>query len=256
MKILQSLKTLYESFIDKLFPTDIKCLLCGRDLPDNNFFCEKCEEEDIYNEGPRCVKCDTMIKEENLICDDCKNSHRYFEKCYCPLNYNAKVRSAILKFKDDNARFYAKPFAELIYNRIKDENLQIDFIMPVPSHKNVIKRRGYNPPELIAKELALIMHLPVKQALIKNIDTTAQKTLSYQERQDNLRDSITRDRKIDIKGKSILIVDDVITTCATVNACALLLQKSKVVYACAVARTTKDWRTPMTQSQEKDKLGV
>ena len=37
MKILQSLKTLYESFIDKLFPTDIKCLLCGRDLPDNNF---------------------------------------------------------------------------------------------------------------------------------------------------------------------------------------------------------------------------
>lgn len=246
----RSLKEIYNNFLDKLFPVEIRCLLCGKDIAEGSFFCEECSEEDIFNEGNRCLKCDVMLEEKDKICDDCKNNTRYFERCFCPLNYNQKVRGAVVKFKDKHAKFYAKPFAKIIYNRLKEEKLEFDFIVPVPAHINTIKRRGYDPVKLLADELSLLTKLPVKQAIIKNVDTSTQKFLTYETRQENIRDSITRDRSIDITDKRILLLDDVVTTCATINSCAMLLGKAKVVYACALARTTKELEEPKLEEDD------
>lgn len=101
----RSLKEIYNNFLDKLFPVEIRCLLCGKDIAEGSFFCEECSEEDIFNEGNRCLKCDVMLEEKDKICDDCKNNTRYFERCFCPLNYNQKVRGAVVKFKDKHANF-------------------------------------------------------------------------------------------------------------------------------------------------------
>lgn len=247
MNFKQMMIKLKNVFLDTLFPNDIKCILCGRDLDNDYPICLECLKEDIFNDGNRCVYCDTRILEGNIVCDHCKDKtkgkksktlarKRYFAKCFCPLNYQDKVRSTILKLKSDGAKYLAPPFAKLIYQRLLDEKIEFDIIAPVPSHPKTIKKRGYNPAALIAEELGKLCNKPVKELLIKNVVTSNQKYLDYAARQENLKDSMTVKEGVNFKNKTILLVDDVITTCATINTCAALLTNAKKVYACAIAR--------------------
>ena len=238
MEFSQKIKTFLDKVLDIVFPSNFKCILCNRDLPqDDMIFCEECMKENIFNDGDRCITCDTQIKEGNIVCDHCKKEKRYFKKCVCPLNYEKLVRKAVLKFKSDNAKYLTKPFAKLIYQRLSEEKIDFDLIVPVPSHAKTIKKRGYNPAKLLADELAVLTHKPCIEVLTKTVLTENQKNLDYKHRQENLKDSITLavDKSI-IKNKKVLLVDDVITTCATINICASLFNSAKEVYACAVAR--------------------
>lgn len=228
---------LKNSILEAIFPSNFSCILCDNEMPDDSLICEECRKEQIFNVGNKCCKCDTIVKEGNIICDNCKENKRFFEKCFCPLIYDGNVRKAILKFKSDRAKYFAKPFAKLIYERILQENIDIDFIVPVPSHIKTIKKRGYNPAFVIAEELSLLMNKPVCDILEKNILSSSQKTLTFVERQTNLENCMVLKDKTIVKNKNILIVDDVITTCATINACASLLHRANKIYAVAVART-------------------
>lgn len=237
MTFKDTLVKIKNKILDTIYPNDIKCILCGKDLPSSDtYFCDKCLNEHIFNNENRCKICDTKIKEGNIICDNCKNNKRYFSKCFCPLNYENKVRQALIKFKSDNARYLAKPFAKLIYNRLKEEQINFDIIVPVPSHPKTIKKRGYNPALLLAKELSILFNKPIEELLIKNVLTKNQKLLSYKDRQNNLTNSIILTDKKASKNKTILLVDDIITTGATLNVCAQLFTNAKEVFACAVAR--------------------
>ena len=223
-----------DKVLDLIFPNDIKCIFCDRDIPEGDI-CQSCEQV-IFNLGSRCEKCDTPIKDGNVVCDHCKREKRAFVKAICPLVYKDDVRSAILKFKDDSAKYLAKPFAKIIFDRPEKENIQFDIIVPIPSHPKTIKRRGYNPALLIAQELGALTNKPVEDILVKTVITKTQKLLNYQDRQTNLENSLTLSNNKLVKNKNVLIVDDIITTCATINACAALMHKANSVYACAVAR--------------------
>ena len=238
MNLKEFFRKTKDKVLDTIFPNDIKCILCDRDIPGNNqHICEKCLKENIFNNGNRCVKCDMPIKEGNIVCDRCTQTHRSFEKCICPFIYDGKVRNAIIKLKDDKAKYLAKPFAKYIYEKLEKEDIQFDMIVPVPSHKKTIKRRGYNPAKVIADELAVLSGKPICEALIKNVLSKNQKALGFQERQTNLQNTIVLTDKNLIKGKNVLLVDDIITTCATIEVCSTLLNKANKVYACAIART-------------------
>ena len=238
MKFKEFLKKIGNSFLNALYPNDIKCILCGKDIPNKEEkFCEKCKNDGIFNTGNRCIVCDTQIKEGNIICDNCKDHKKPFVKCTCPLVYEGKVRSAIIKLKDDRGAYLVKKFAKLMYERLLEEKIDFDIIIPVPSHTKAIRKRGYNPAKLLADELSVLSQKPVKEVLVKNVATTNQKKLNFQERQTNLENAMYLSDKKEIKNKNILIVDDVITTCATVTACTNLCVGAKKVYACAIAKT-------------------
>lgn len=226
-----------DKILESIFPSDIKCILCGKDIPNFDMpFCEDCLNNNIFNNGNRCSICDMQIKEGNIVCDHCKEKKRSFKKCVCPLNYENKVRQALIKFKSDNAKYLAQPFAELIVKRLKEDKINFDIIVPVPSHKKTIKQRGYNPAMLIAENISKLTQKPVKDVLCKNVLTKNQKLLNYQQRQENLQNSIILLNKEEIKDKIVLIVDDVVTTGATLEICASLLKSAKEIYTCAVAR--------------------
>ena len=234
-KFFVFLKKFGNGALDVMFPDNFKCILCGRDLAEDGYFCKDCLREDIFNDSNRCVICDTRVPKGNIICNHCK-SKRSFKRCVCPLNMDGNVKRAILKFKDDNARYLVSPFANLVAERLKKDGINFDVIVPVPSHKKSVKKRGYNPPELIALRLGEIFNKPVLQALEKTVYAKKQKKLDYEKRQANLFDTITLVNKDMIKDKVVLIVDDVVTTGATMNTCAALMRGAKEVFCCGIAR--------------------
>ncbi len=235
MKIKESLKVIKNKILDIIFPNNTTCIFCDSELS-SGYICDNCYKDKLFNEGNRCQVCDTPIKEGNIICDHCKKNKRSYQQCFCPLNYEGKVRKSLLKFKSDGAKYLAKPFAELISEKLAIEEVDYDIIVPVPSHKKTIKKRGYNPARVLADELSKITGKPVADILFKTFDSPKQKLLNFEERQNNLENSITLLDKSAILNKKVLVIDDIITTSATIDMCAKLMNKAKKIYGCAVAR--------------------
>lgn len=222
-----------------LFPTDMKCALCDRDVPDfeNNPFCEECEKEVIFNNGNRCLICDAPIDNEAVVCDFCQRHKRNFKKAVCPFVYTGKIRSAILSYKDSGRKYLAKTFAKFIAKDLEKENVVVDRITYVPLTDKKKRKRGYDQAEILAKEVAKLLGLEVERFFVRVADGKTQKFSNFQERQQNM---LGRYNLCDVslkKTDSVLIVDDIITTGATVDYCAgLCAKKVKEVYVTAVAR--------------------
>ena len=237
MKFKEGFIKLKNSILDTLFPHDIKCIFCGTDIPSGDI-CVNCNQEEIYNSKNRCEICDTPIKQGNLICDHCKNKkkERHFKKLYCPFIYDGYVRKSLLQFKSDGAKYLGKSFANHIAELLISNQVEFDLIVPVPSHKDTIKKRGYNPAYVLAEELSKITQIPFEDVFYKTRKTKNQKFLDYNQRQENLDNSMILLNKSIVKAKNILIIDDIITTGATIESCAKLLVNAKNIYGCAFAR--------------------
>ncbi|MBQ8909096.1 MAG: ComF family protein [Clostridia bacterium] len=235
MQIRKSLLKLKNKLLDIVFPEGITCIFCGRDVVEGKI-CPSCKKQNIFNNGNRCILCDAPIKDGNIVCDHCKTNKPKFNNCSCPFLYNEHTRSSILKLKSDSAKYLVKPFVKHIYSRLQQDNVEFDLIVPVPSHPKTVKKRGYNPARLLADELSRLSGKPVADVLIKTVVTKNQKLLDFQQRQTNLENSITNSNPKLVKDKNVLIIDDIITTGATINACAKLLHKARKIHACAIAR--------------------
>lgn len=230
----------FNSFLDKyLFPDDIKCIFCGKDIPAfyEKPYCENCEKEIKINSVNRCLICNMQISNEAKVCDYCQNNHRYFKKAYTPLKYDGIVRKTLISFKSNNNRYLAKGIAVIIYNYLKEYINDFDVLTFVPITKEKKKERSFNQSEKIALELGKLMNLPIKEFLIKTKETKQQKNLNYEERSKNLNGAFKLVNAEELKNKNVLLVDDIITTCATVNECSRILSKyAQNVYATALAR--------------------
>ena len=117
-------------------------------------------------------------------------------------------------------------------------NWSIDLIIPVPLHGKRRRERGYNQSEFLAAEMARMIKMPMNpSALLRTRNTEQQAHLGAEARQHNVADAFAAVEGI-VQGKSILLLDDVFTTGATLRACALSLLQSKAtnVYAMTLAR--------------------
>ena len=220
-----------------LFPENFKCIFCGKDIPNFNDtpYCQNCIKILPFNNGKRCKICDMKISNEANICDFCQKSKRYFKKATCPFVYEGIARESILAYKNNNKRYLSKGFAIILSKYLNKADF--DLITFVPMTKSEERKRGYNQAELLANELSKIFNIPILSTLEKIKETNTQKSLSFEERQNNLRDVFLVVNREYLKGKRILLVDDVITTCATVNSCSEKLSKfAKTIYVVALAR--------------------
>jgi ComF family protein len=121
---------------------------------------------------------------------------------------------------------------------IQTWNIDVDVIIPVPLHKQKYRERGYNQAEYIARGISSVIHRPIlNMVLQRKRYTQTQTRLSFEERRRNMQDAFEACDKIIINGKTILLVDDVITTGATTNACAkeLIASGAKKIIAASAA---------------------
>lgn len=228
-----------DMFCKVMFPEDIKCIFCGTDIADfeNKPYCDDCEKELSFNNGNKCLICSEPIDNEAKVCDRCQKNKRNFKKAFCPFVYDGVVRNSILAYKDSNRRYLAKSFAKFIAKELTDNKVAIDVITFVPLTDKKKKQRSFNQAELLANELGKVLAVPVEDMFVKNKDSKTQKFSSYKERQQNMIGTYSVKNRKFKKKENVLIVDDIITTCATVDYCAGLINKKVAnVYVCAIAR--------------------
>jgi ComF family protein len=143
------------------------------------------------------------------------------------LKYNGKFSIGI---------FLGKLLAAAVNDKIQE--WKIDLIVPIPLHRLKRAERGYNQSDFIAKGMEKILHVPVKSRLIKRIRfTETQTSMNLVERKENMKDAFAIRRNKIVKGKNILLLDDVITTGATISECGRIILESGAtnVYAASVA---------------------
>lgn len=229
------------SVLRLLFPP--KCIFCGK-VVDNDAFavCEACMEDVPENERA-CRVCgvplDTVYGP--LLCTNCAGHRRPFRKAYVPFIYKDSVRKAILTFKFGGRRASAVTMAAYILLKMRALGAERpDIITFVPMHPFRLGMRGFNQSQLLASALGKMLGVSTEPLLKRTKYTKPQSKRKAQDRRRAVKDVYALRKNRDLKGKRILLIDDVITTGATLSACAALLKKggAKSVEIGAVAATS------------------
>lgn len=174
----------------------------------------------------RCIFCDEIIEmgEEGDICKYCSMDIDYIyndEEDISVFSYDDITRYSILRLKYYQQKQYAKVFAKMMYEKMLKIDLKgYDFIICVPMHKKKKKKRGYDQAEEIGKELSKISNIPIEQDnLIRIKNTLPQSKVSFYDRAKNVKGVFKVLNPERLKGKSILLIDDIYTTGSTIKFC-------------------------------------
>lgn len=203
------------------------CCFCGKISVQE--ICDSCKEKVSYIKEPRCKKCGKPIRyEEQEYCHDCQKQSFHYMQGRSLWIHKGAVPWSIYQFKYHNRRIYGKFYAKELY-RVYGESIEewgIDLIVPVPLHWRRRRKRGYNQAEIVARYLGELTGIPVdKHLVIRKKYTEPQKTLNNKERVKNLK-HVFDVRKMTVRAKNILLIDDIYTTGSTIDAISkVLLEK-------------------------------
>ncbi len=197
----------------------------------------------------RCPYCGGVILRSAVACRDC--AQELPKTCYsrcasggvpcaAALTYTGKYADAVKRFKYGKVSEYTHPFANLVADTVIGTygEAAFDLVTSVPMHSRDLRERQFDHAALIARAAARRLELPYAAVLEKHRKNVPQHTLKRSEREDNVRGVYRVSNARTLKGKRLLIVDDIITTGSTLGECAKTAQKGgcKSV-ACAVVAT-------------------
>lgn len=171
-------------------------------------------------------------------------SIRYVKASVAAVSYENEVIDALHRFKFRECHMYADAFGELIAARVNEEFVgRYDFITWAPVSHDRLRERGYDQARLLAQNVGKRLNMPVISTLRKRWGIRKQSYIQNAEtRRANILDAYSAPHRDRVAGKRILIIDDVITTGATVSECAktLLTAGASEVLCAALAKTPKN----------------
>jgi ComF family protein len=189
-----------------------------------------------YLDMMRCPVC-ALPTPAGEICGHCMNSPPVYGHTLAAFAYQFPVDKLILAMKYQEQLALSGIFAEKLLTRIDRANLP-DYLIPMPLHPAKLRRRGFNQAMLIAKPLADALNIPLLSHTCHRLrDTPSQTDLPWSERSKNVKDAFGCE--MDLTGKNIALIDDVMTTGASLNELARAVQKcgAASISAWVVART-------------------
>src|SRR3990172_8997605 len=233
---LQIVRAVLEDFLNLLFPEN--CPVCGNrgDRAETFPVCRVCWDKiEPYN-GPLCKVCGRfLVSQEALTCGECLKDAPRFEYARSFSLYDGAIKEAIHHLKYHGRRNLARPLAALLTPLPFEE---IDVIVPVPIHYNRLRAREFNQSCLLSRELSLLTGITFAvDSLVKIKDTRPQVGLIRKERKENVKNAFQVKDSAKVADKRVLLIDDVITTSATVRECSKELKKAgaKAIVVTALA---------------------
>lgn len=227
-----------------LFPRT--CFSCGKDLSYDTKkpVCSACENG-LTIPGPLiCQRCGVVLKSGGAHCFHCRGSKADTFKCKIirsACEFNTFSRGLVHALKYQGADYVAPYMGALMAQRFSmfTELADVNLVMPVPLFKKRFKKRGYNQSELLARAFCKATNLDLDTvSLARARDTQSQTHLGREKRLENMTDAFVVNNPAAVKGKTILLIDDVATTGATLEGCAQTLRRAgaKRVMAFTFAR--------------------
>lgn len=230
--------------VDTFFPAN--CPACGDAVTDPHALCAACWGKMEFISEPMCHHCGLPFEYhvgEHGICGECMAAPPAFTRARSVFKYNDLSRSQVLAFKFHDRTQLAPLFGQWLAQASSQAFIaQCEMIIPVPLHYRRLVARRYNQAVLLAQALARHVQLPVhSHLLLRRKATTPQSGLSRAGREANVRGAFTVPKQLrpQLRGKKVLLIDDVMTTGATLSACARALHDAGVVdvYVLTLART-------------------
>lgn len=209
---------------DLLYPP--KCMLCGRLLRDS--------------EAVLCGRCGHELPEW----DDAPRRVPGYERCAAAFVYEEPIRGSILRFKFHGMQTYAVQFARWMAVRVRGElRTSFDFVTWTPCSRRRRWSRGFDQAELLAKALARELDLEARPTLEKFRHRPPQsKTKTAAKRRANVQGAYRLLPGADVRARTVLVVDDILTTGATLGECGRILRQAgaKALYAAVIAAVNQD----------------
>lgn len=225
-------RRLIKGLTDIIYPK--RCLSCKNKLGASsvdNLICGGCWSSIKRNLPPFCHSCGRHLEKGNVaknICPHCIKKKLHFDRAFSPCIYTGIIKELIHEFKYKNKDYLGFPLSRLMIEFIREYNVAIDcldFIVPVPLHKTRLREREFNQAEVLSKYIAEeFKKTLLPDALLRHRHTKTQTDLELSQRLLNVKDSFSVNKPGDIKGKNLLVVDDVLTTGATSSEAARALK--------------------------------
>jgi ComF family protein len=206
----------------------------------DGFLCRACHRLLDPITSPLCVICGRPFETEhgvNHVCSRCESTAYGFEAARSAVTYTSAIRRMVHLYKYEGRAQLARPFGSMLWKALLShwQADQFDLVIPVPLHRKRLRRRGYNQSALLLRHWpAPVNACPdtagqfriVPELMVRHRATRPQIGLDADARRANMRDAFSvRDPSI-VKAKHVLVVDDVLTTGATANACARVLKRA------------------------------
>ncbi len=236
--------------LDWLYPP--RCRFCGDSiLGRDDCFCFRCGERIRLVTHPLCSACGRPFLDtggDDHLCGSCLVRRPHFVRARAWACYPTEdgddhpLREVVQRFKYGRKVSLGKPLGRLMAigcrGSLPERNLNL--IVPVPLHPKRLRWRGFNQSAILAREVSSQWNLPIDPfVLLRSRETPPQTQLAEEERRRNVRRAFSLNPEKSIEGKTILLIDDVYTSGATVNECSRALMRggAREVYVLTLART-------------------
>jgi ComF family protein len=230
--MLSAGRTLTRGLVHLLYPNI--CWVCGQDLPeDESDFCLTCRSALTTDPHPTCPRCSSSVGPYTNLedgCNQCRNESFGFDRVLRLGPYEGLLREVILRLKNWHGEGLAEVVGK-VWARHAEEKFRAekpDVVVPVPLHWRKQWQRGYNQSQALARALAGHLHLPCRPRWLRRIRFTPQQTAQAPSaRRGNVRGAFRARQALNLDGKTILLVDDVLTTGSTASEAARALRSAR-----------------------------
>ncbi len=240
---------LIEEILDFLYPP--RCIVCGKialKIGNDKALCKKCREcipwiEDLS----RCPYC-SAPSEKGIVCSVCKGREKMYKKAISVFEYT-DVKNTVENYKFKGHKYMSESIGSLMIsyaqNFYPDILRECEIICPVPIHSTRLAERGFDQSALLGRVISEKSGIKYEDALVRIRATGPQSLIKgYSLREANVKGAFKAVK--DVKDKTVLLIDDVLTTGSSANECtkALLAEGAEAVYVFTFAASYKQSHKP------------